>query len=84
MTREREIDILMKDRCTKKEAVDALKRGTTIFEDFEERFDNYMKEWEVEDEELEQFRDMVEKKDPLADWSIVELEGHTYYIAYAN
>ena len=45
MTREKQIEILMEDRCTKSEAEKHLKNGTTIFEDFEENFDKYMKEW---------------------------------------
>ena len=36
MTREKQIEILMEDRCTKSEAEKHLKNGTTIFEDFEE------------------------------------------------
>lgn len=35
MTREREIELLMLDRCTKSEAEKHLKNGSTIFEDFE-------------------------------------------------
>ena len=45
MTREKQIEILMEDRCTKSEAEKHLKNGTTIFEDFEENFDKYMEEW---------------------------------------
>ena len=40
MTKEMEIEILMEDRATKSEAEKLLKNGTTIFEDFEENFDN--------------------------------------------
>lgn len=36
MTKEREIKLLMLDRCTKSEAEKHLKNGSTIFEDFEE------------------------------------------------
>lgn len=35
MTREREIELLMLDRCTKSEAEKHLENGSTIFEDFE-------------------------------------------------
>ena len=33
MTREREIELLMMDRCTKSEAEKHLKDGSTVFED---------------------------------------------------
>ena len=36
MTRAKEIEILMEDRCTKSEAEKLLKNGTIIYEDFEE------------------------------------------------
>ena len=47
MTREEKIAILMKDRCTKKEAERFLMEGTSIFEskEFEQHFDLYMKNW---------------------------------------
>lgn len=90
MTREREIEILMMDRCTKSEAEEHLKNGTIIYEDFEENFDKYMKEWEtvyVEDSEdyielVEDMRRMVESGIPVKDWGIVKDEGKTYYIEY--
>lgn len=46
MTKEREIEILMLDRCTKSDAEKHLKNGSTVFEgdDFEKFFDDYMKE----------------------------------------
>lgn len=52
MTREREIELLMLDRCTKSEAEKYLKNGSTVFEgdDFEKFFDDYMKEWNIEEE----------------------------------
>ena len=48
MTKEREVEILIMDRCTKKEAEKHLKNGSTVFTDFEEHFDNYMKEWDID------------------------------------
>ena len=82
MTREREIEILVMDGCTKKEAEKHLKNGSTVFTDFEEHFDNYMKEWDIEEEEIPKYRKMMEKKTPIADWGIVEDGGKTYYIMY--
>ena len=82
MTREREIEILMEDRCTKSEAEKHLKNGTIIFEDFEENFEKYMDEWDIEEEEREVYRNMIETGIPVTDWGVVKLEGKTYYIQY--
>lgn len=83
MTREREIEILMEDKCTRKEAEKHLKDGTIIFEDFEENLESYLDEWDIEEEEREAYRKMVTYKIPVADWGIVEQDGKTYYIDYA-
>ena len=81
MDRTKEIEILMQDRCTKSEAEKHLNNGTIIFEDFEENFDFYMKELEC-DEEKERYKKMIDTKAPIADWGVVEYDGHTYYIMY--
>ena len=83
MTREMEIEILMEDRCTKSEAEKHLKNGTIIFEDFEENFDKYMEEWDIEEEEREPYKKMIETGEPIKDWGIVEKDGKAYYIMYA-
>ena len=89
MTREMEIEILMEDRCTKSEAEKHLKNGTTIFDDFEENFDDYMEEWMylAEDEEeytkmVEGYKKMIETGIPATDWGVVKKDGKTYYIMY--
>lgn len=82
MTKEREIEILMMDKCTKSEAKRHLKNGTVIFEDFEKYFDDYMEEWSIEDDQISSYRKMIEEKIPFADWGIVEDAGNTYYIMY--
>ena len=82
MTREREIEILMDDRCTRKEAEKHLKDGTIIFEDFEENLESYLDEWDIEEEEREAYRNMIETGIPVTDWGIVEKDGKTYYIMY--
>lgn len=84
MERTREIEILMKDRCTKSEAEKLLKLGATIFEDFEENFNNYMKEWECDEDEIAAYKEMIETGEPVTDWGVVKLDGHTYYIMYVN
>ena len=83
MTREREIEILMEDRCTRAEAEKHLKDGTIIFEDFAENLESYLDEWDIEEEDREAYRKMVADKIPVADWGIVEQDGKTYYIEYA-
>lgn len=84
MTRERKIEILMLDRCTKSEAEKHLKNGSTVFEgdDFEKFFDDYMKEWSIEEDDIEEYRKMITDKIPARDWGIVEDNGKTYYIMY--
>ena len=83
MTREREIEILMKDGCTRTEAEKHLKDGAIIFEDFEENFDSYMKEWDCDEEEKEAYRKMIDSKNPATDCGVVDRDGNTYYIMYA-
>ena len=82
MTREREIELLMLDRCTKSEAEKHLKNGSTIFEDFEENIESYLHEWNIEEEDKDEYRKMVTDKIPARDWGIVEDNGKTYYIMY--
>lgn len=86
MTREKEIEVLMKDRCTKKEAEDALKRGSIVYPDFEENLELYIAEAEemIDKEYAESLRNMVKTQKELCDWSIVELDGKRYYIQYVN
>ena len=82
MTREREIELLMLDRCTKSEAEKHLKNGSTIFEDFEENIESYLDEWNIEEKDKDEYRKMVIDKIPARDWGIVEDNGKTYYIMY--
>lgn len=41
-----------------------------------------MMELNIKDEEIEEYRQMIEKKIPVPDWGIVETNGNTYYIMY--
>ena len=82
MTREKQIEILLEDRCTKSESEKYLKNGTTIFEDFEENFDKYMDEWNVAETERREYAEMVKTGNPATDWGIVKKDGKTYYIMY--
>jgi hypothetical protein len=82
MTREKEVELLMKDGDTISEAEKHLKDGAMIIEDLEENLENYLDEWGVEEEDREAYRNMIEKKIPVADWGIVEDGGKTFYIMY--
>lgn len=82
MTRKREIELLMLDRCTKSEAEKYLKNGSTIFEDFEKNIESYFDEWNIKEEDKDEYRKMVTDKIPARDWGIVEDNGKTYYIMY--
>lgn len=77
-----DVEVLMKDGCTKVEAENHLKKGTQVMDDFEEHFEDYMIEWSVSDEDAEDYKRMIETKIPLSDWGIVQTENNTYYIAY--
>lgn len=81
---EKDIAILMEDRCTRNEAVKLLKKGTTIFghNDFAENFDSYMKDFGCDNEEIENFKNMVENREPVTGWSVVDYNENTYYIMY--
>ena len=80
--RELNVEILVKDGCTRSEAENHLKNGTVIFDDFEENFDKYIQEWNCDEEEKEAYRKMIDSKNPVPDWGVVELDGKTFYIMY--
>ncbi|MGM9763527.1 MAG: hypothetical protein ACI3ZQ_05870 [Candidatus Cryptobacteroides sp.] len=77
-----EIEILMMDGCTKSEAENHLKNGSVVFEDFEEHFLSYMKDLDIDEEYIPEFKKMIAEKKPARDWGIVEADGKTYYIMY--
>lgn len=82
---EKELLIIMEDNCTKSEAVDHLSNGTVVYEkeEFEKFFDQYMNEWNCDEEEAE-YKKMIESNEPINinDWGVVEYEGKTYLISY--
>ena len=82
MTREKEIEILMADKCTKSDAERHLKNGAIIFEYLKERFDEYAKEWQLDEEERKKFKKMIENGVPVQDWGVAELDGKMYFIEY--
>lgn len=79
-----DIDVLMIDGCTKTEAEKHIKNGSVVFEgkDFEQHFEEYMDEWDIDEKERAEYRDMIDEKKPMTNWGIVEHEGKTWYIMY--
>lgn len=82
MTRKREIELLMKDNCTKSEAEKHLKDGSIVFTDLAENLESYLDEWEIEDEDREGYRKMITEHIPVAGWGVVTDNEKTYYIMY--
>ena len=83
---EKELLIIMEDNCTKNEAVDHLSNGTVVYEknDFVKFFEQYMDEWDCDEEERAEYKKMIESNEPMNinDWGVVEFEGNTYLISY--
>ena len=77
-----EIKILMMDGCTESEAKKHLERGTTVYSDMAENFDKYAKEWQLDKEEREAIKNMIDTKEPAQDWGVVEIDGKVYFIQY--
>ena len=77
-----EIKILMMDGCTESEAKKHLERGTMVYSDMAENFDKYAEEWQLDEEEREAIRNMIDNKEPAQDWGVVEIDGKTYFIQY--
>ena len=77
-----EIKILMMDGCTESEAKKHLERGAMVYSDMPENFERYAKEWQIDDEERESIRNMIDTKGPANNWGVVEIDGKTYFIQY--
>lgn len=75
-----DIEVLMQDRYTKKEALAALERGTLVYDDFQDYIDNVLKANGIyEGETIEQAR-----AGQLKDISRVVLDGVEYFIIKVN
>ena len=81
---DKKIRILKLDGCTTAEAVKALEKGAIIYDDFEQHIESYLAEWELEESEKQEYRQMVKSGVPVEDWEIVKEAGFTYYIQYVN
>jgi hypothetical protein len=81
---EKKLMVVMEDNHTKKEAVDYLCNGSAVYvkEEFVKFFDQYMNEWDVEEEDQEEYKKMIETNKPVFDWGVVEYEGTVYFIDY--
>lgn len=75
---ERDIAILMEDRCTERDAIRHLKDGTVVYEDPKVYFHNLIGCGSYDGETIEDAR-----AGKLADVSVVTYEGHEYLIDYA-
>lgn len=53
-----------------------------VYSDMEENFDKYAEEWQLDEEEREAIRNMIDTKEPARDWGIVDIDGKTYFIQY--
>lgn len=85
MTREQKIEILMEDKCTKKEAINYVDTNNATIFTASELLEE-VKYWKLDEEDPETYEamylNMIEKKEPLNDWGVVDYDNETYYIAY--
>lgn len=81
---EKKLMVVMEDNHTKKEAVDYLCNGSAVYEkeEFVKFFEQYMNEWDVEEEDQEEYKKMIDTNKPVFDWGVVEYEGVTYFVDY--
>ena len=77
-----EIKILMMDGCTESEAKKHLERGTMVYIDLPENFERYAEEWQLDEEERQAIKNMIDTKEPAHDWGVVEIDGKVYFIQY--
>ena len=85
MIRDKKIKLLMMDGCTKSEAEKFLKKGSVIFEDFEEHIEDYLEEWDIEEEDKEEYRKMLVDKIPAKDsWRLTNYTVEEYNKLFEN
>lgn len=81
LTREQKIEILMDCRCTRKEAVNFVDKNDATFYTADELI-NDMQYWGLEDNEKLDYLQMIDTKQALADWNVVDYNGVTYFISF--
>lgn len=59
-----------------------MKNRSIVYTDFAENLESYLDEWNIDEDEREEYRKMVIEKISAIDWEIVEDNGKTYYIIY--
>ena len=81
---EKNVEILMEDHCTRKEAERFLENNTVVYplDDFTEHFDQFMEDWQEDEEGIKAYKKMLETKDPMEGYSFVEYDGKEYLINY--
>jgi len=81
---EKNVEILMEDHCTRKEAERFLKNNTVVYElkDFTEHFGQFMEDWQEDKEGIEAYKKMLETKEPMSGYNFVEYNGKEYLISY--
>lgn len=81
-----DIKILMKDGCTRHDAIKFLEKGTIIFSDLKESFTEYEKDFYScsDEEDKKALYDMVFNDAPMPGWGIVhDIENRKdYFILY--
>ena len=90
LTRARDIEVLILDNCTRKEAIAHLNNGTIVFEadDFENNLEDYLDSWGYNDdpdgaEDKKLYYDMIKNGYTSMDgWSVVTHKGKRYYVEY--
>lgn len=81
---EKNVEILMEDRCTRKEAENHLNNGTVVYtlEDFTEHFDQFMEDFQQDADGIEAYKKMLETKIPMVGYSFVKYDGKEWLISY--
>ena len=84
MIQTEQINVLMSDGCTFEEAADYIEAGAVVFlgVDFENHLENYMAEWELEEDHRAELREMVRTGKAAKGWGVVNEDGEKYYIMY--
>lgn len=74
--------ILENQGYSKSEIQNLIFNGTSIHEkeEFIKFFDEYMKDWQCDSNEIEAFRNMIEFDDCPINWFVEEFDGKTYYL----